>query len=755
VTLFKSKSEKEKLSTIYFEELEKHSKEVFEALQKKDSSQIKEGLEKVLSISRLYGHGDAVRTLSSFLSSLEQGEEIRERVEQFFFQIFQRKISGLFSCSMKEEMERVSADLMDLEAGKKPVHFEEMLRLMHSAKGNLALMGFVKGKELAHTVEELLKRKKYLSKEQFELLFRAVDLLQRYSDSSLESDGDVEETTLLLRQTIANLEPEDDSLQYSETDSRPQTSVQVNEQVVDRLLELIHQSQSQIFALQHFKENFVEERKKISKLLQEVHQICEMSSEAQVKGRLNLVSEHLKSLESEHFEASVGLMGYCLREEQLSEELSQEALQLRMRPFKDATLGFRRLIRDLSNRLSKEVDFYIEGEEVSVEREVVDALRPPLMHLLRNAVVHGIEEPDHREEKGKPRSGKIQLNVVIQDDHLILTLQDDGRGVDLQCIREKIALPGEQLPFSDEELMELLFLPQFSTAPRVTEDSGRGMGLSVVQKEMEALGGEVCIETKPGKGTCFTLQLPRTLTSLRCLLFTVGGVRFALPVDQVERVMSIPVGKEEIISGKSLLQMRGEALENQVLLIRSGQKQMGLTVEKVLEESVLTLCKTPLFFEGLPGIRALAFTGEGGHLVVLDKEALFAAAKRTCLEVKKTKKKKRVLVVDDSSTVRELFKGELEQAGCHVETASHGLEAFVMIRGAPFDLLVTDAVMPKLGGIDLIRLVKKNQAISSISCYLMSSSLSQLDEARSKGALIDRVIHKDEALSRILKEICN
>ena len=249
-----------------------------------------------------------------------------------------------------------------------------------------------------------------------------------------------------------------------------------------------------------------------------------------------MISERLTELEF-----------FVHRAENLADRLYRTALATHMRPFEDGVQGLPRMVRDLARQLGKDVTFDIIGRATEVDRDILERLEAPLNHLLRNAIDHGIETPAERLAAGKPAAGTIRLEARHQAGMLSITVSDDGRGVDVEQVRRSIV--SKNLVTADvageltaPELLEFLFLPAFSTAATVTEISGRGVGLDVVQRMVQEAGGVVRAVSEPGKGMCFHLQLPLTLSVLRALLVDIAGEPYAFPLGRIERAVTGPGG---------------------------------------------------------------------------------------------------------------------------------------------------------------------------------------------------------------------
>ncbi len=327
----------------------------------------------------------------------------------------------------------------------------------------------------------------------------------------------------------------------------------------------------------------------------------------------------------------------------LIQAVGHQAMQLRMVPLQTVADRFPRMTRDMARQGGKEVLFEIQGRDVEMDRALLESLADPLMHLLRNAVDHGIERPEERVRAGKSAEGKVVLEASRRKDGVIIQVVDDGRGIDPDTIRQAAVTRGllsedKAQTLSEPDLLRLLTLPGFTTRAEVSEISGRGVGLDVVQSMVQSLQGSVLIESVPGQGTTVTLKLPLTLLRLPVLLVQVGDETYAIPVTQVRATLDCPPGRIRPTDGREIL-FRGEdeipvfrlrrllalpesAMSPLVVLVDSKGTDVGLMVDKILEyrEVVVKSFRSPL--RGLKGLGGMTILGDGVVVPILDLETL-------------------------------------------------------------------------------------------------------------------------------------
>jgi len=486
------------------------------------------------------------------------------------------------------------------------------------------------------------------------------------------------------------------------------------------------------------------------------------------------------------------LESFGQRATDLSQRLYREALASRMRPFGDGTQGFARLVRDLARALGKEVRLELAGETTEVDRDILDKLESPLTHLLRNAVDHGIEPPAARLAAGKPAEGLVRLEARHSAGMLLIIVADDGCGVDLDTLRQRVVdrqLTTKEVAaaMTDAELLEFLFLPGFSLRDRVSPVSGRGVGLDVVQTMVKQVRGAIRVTATPGRGMRFQLQLPLTLSVLRALLVEVAGEPYAFPLAHLARAVRVPKTAIESLEGRQHAAVDGRRIglvtahqildrgefkaqgeEVPVVVLGSSENTYGLVVDRFLGERELVVQPLDPRLGKVKDISAAALMADGAPVLIVDVGDMLvsienlvsggrlAGVRRAGLELA-AKKHKRILVADDSLTVRELERKLLAARGYEVETAVDGTDAWNAARMRPFDLVVTDVDMPRLDGIELVSLLKKDPRLRSLPVMIVSYKERPEDRQRGLAAGADYYLAKgsfhDETLLRAVLDL--
>ncbi|WP_077048782.1 hybrid sensor histidine kinase/response regulator [Pseudomonas sp. KK4] len=491
-------------------------------------------------------------------------------------------------------------------------------------------------------------------------------------------------------------------------------------------------------------------------------------------------------------EKNAELDEFAWQASQRAQVLYDTALACRMRPFADVLTGQVRMVRDLGRSLGKQVRLEIEGEKTQVDRDVLEKLEAPLTHLLRNAVDHGIETPAQRLLAGKPEEGVIRLRASHQAGLLVLELSDDGNGVDLEKVRRSIIerqlSPAETAAqLSEEELLTFLFLPGFSLRETVTEVSGRGVGLDAVQHMVRQLRGAVVLEQTAGVGSRFHLEVPLTLSVVRSLVVEVGDEAYAFPLAHIERMCDLEPadivqveGRQHfwhegrhvgLVAASQLLQRPTSQASQQtlkVVVIRERDTIYGVAVERFIGERTLVVLPLDERLGKVQDISAGALLDDGSVVLIVDVEDMLRSVDKL-LNTGRLERiarqgsqaleaaRKRILVVDDSLTVRELQRKLLLNRGYDVAVAVDGMDGWNALRSEDFDLLITDIDMPRMDGIELVSLLRRDNRLQSLPVMVVSYKDREEDRRRGLDAGADYYLAKasfhDDALLDAVVEL--
>ena len=542
-------------------------------------------------------------------------------------------------------------------------------------------------------------------------------------------------------------------------------------------------------SLQHLTRQHTELSEKLDDLRQHVRE-ADLSGRAEqqvgelaqkVAGCQQFLSDRLQELDL-----------FDRRSAHLSQRMYLEVLRTRMRPFSDGVRRFPRMVRDLARAIGKQVRLEIIGENTQVDRDILERLESPLAHLLRNAVDHGCETPEQRQHAGKSPEGTIRLEARHSAGMLVVTVTDDGAGVQLERVREmilkrKLAAPAVAAGFTEAELLEFLFLPGFTLKETVTEISGRGVGLDVVQNMVRSVRGNFRVSTQPGHGLRVQLQLPLTLSVLRALLVEVAGEPYAFPLTQIARALKLQHKSIETLESRQHFHFDGQQvgllaahqvfdcgipkpLRNDLPVVVLGDRnaRYGLLVDRFLGERELVVQPLDARLGKVKDISAAALMEDGAPVLIVDvddmlrsiekllSEGLLPQVQRNGLELI-GRKQKRVLAVDDSLTVRELVRKLLANHGYLADVAVDGMDGWNAVRTGHYDLVITDVEMPRLDGIELATLIKKDPHLKSLPIMIVSYKDSEQDRLRGLEAGADYYITKgnfhDETLLQAVVDL--
>ena len=459
-------------------------------------------------------------------------------------------------------------------------------------------------------------------------------------------------------------------------------------------------------------------------------------------------------------EASLGerlfeLENFFRRTEEVSTALYHEVIGSRMRPFREGVAGFPRMVRDVSRQLGKDVRLEIAGGDVPVDRDILARLEAPLNHIIRNAVDHGIELPEVRRAAGKPEQARIVVEARHHAGQLQVRVVDDGRGIDPDAIRRKVVERGMQAAevaarLGERELFDFLFLPGFSTAKQVTEISGRGVGLDVVHQMVTSTSGTVRVESRVGAGTTFSMQLPVTLSVVRAALVQVGGEPYAFPLARIDRVLRVGTDAITAVQGRLQCEVDGESTglvdgaallgvgetvrgaATSVVVLGDDHGKVGLVVERFLGEQDLVVRTLDPRLGKIPHVAAAAILDDGSPALIIDVEDTLATLRKQLgdgslagigtAEASEGPRRatKRILIAEDSITVREVERQLLLRLGYDVAVAVDGMDAWNQLRAGRFDMLVTDIDMPRMNGIELVRLVRADGRFAHLPIAVVS-----------------------------------
>jgi len=532
-----------------------------------------------------------------------------------------------------------------------------------------------------------------------------------------------------------------------------------------------HQLHPMIQALQRFKRN----QGSLFSVLEDLHEAISISADPALKEKSLLAIQKSQPLKQFMLEHIADIENYERRLLTVSQNMVDEVLAMRMRPFRDGIQHFPRMVRDLARSLGKNVALTIHGEDTLVDRDILARIESPLNHMLRNAVDHGMESPEQRAAEGKPQCGAIVLEARHRAGMLSIEISDDGRGVDLEKIRRavverKMSTAQMAAAMSQAELLEFLFLPAFSLKEDITEISGRGVGLDIVHDTIRQQNGTVRIESEFGKGFRTSITLPLTQSIVRALVVDIKGEAYAVPIVKVERVLMVEQSSIHTLENKQFFDHNGEHLglvaasqvlelgdmengkELPVVVIGTGARRYALVVDKIRGEESLAVQAIDPIFGKMRDISAAALLDDGEPVLILDVPDLLISIEKLLNEgglhqlaradLAERRRMKRILVVDDSLTVREMERKLLVSRGFEVDIAIDGIDGWNVVRSGDYDLVITDVDMPRMDGIELVNLIKKDLHLHKLPVMIVSYKDRPEDRARGLTAGADYYLTK-------------
>ncbi len=444
--------------------------------------------------------------------------------------------------------------------------------------------------------------------------------------------------------------------------------------------------------------------------------------------------------------------------------LQDELRRMRLTPASVYLDLFPRMVRDLAGEHGKEVEWVTRGTDLEVDRKVLQAMKEPLIHLVRNAIDHGIEPPEVRMHAGKAPQGRVAVSIAsLEGGRIEISVEDDGGGIDLArlraaAVRARFLTTEEADALTDDQALDLIYRSGLSTSPIITDLSGHGLGLAIVKERVERLGGQIDVETRAGAGTTVRVILPATIATFRGLLVRAGGQSFLLPTEAVERAIRIAPDEVESVEGREAIRWNGYPLsvarlngllglperESQsepgskqpCVIVRSGEERVGLRVEEILgdREVLVKELKPPLV--RVRNVAGAGLLGTGQVVLMLRPTDLLKSireAPRPPAPAAAAEEKGRqpvLLVVDDSITTRTMEKNLLEAAGYRVRVAVDGIEAWTLLKSEEVDLVVSDVDMPRMDGFDLTARIRADRKLADLPVVLVTALESREDKER-------------------------
>jgi two-component system, chemotaxis family, sensor histidine kinase and response regulator WspE len=720
-------------------------------------------------------------------------------------------IYDMFRMEAEEQVEQLQSRLLALKDGEaNEAALRSLMRGAHSLKGAARVVGLNAAVRLTHAMEERFvaaQGGRNLAQSEVDTLLRSVDVLRDLSaiseDEAAGWSADKEEAISALVTELTGEPAGESSGEAAHPSGAKEASpapsledplkaapeapeadratadfnLRITSQRFDRIIAMSSDNLVQSQALVRLQEQMQRIQRRLERL---VRSVADARRRAYRDPEKQAAALAIIMRQGETDRARLGGLLHELdrmihTHEANSERLHQEVLHARLRPFGDVVPNLRRLVRDISTEMGKRVSLIVTGERTEVDRDILEKLRAPLEHLLRNALDHGLELPAARAAAGKPEEGAINLRARHANGRLAVTLSDDGNGVSISAVAQR-AIDRGLVPqstaalLSDAEILEFLFLPGFSTRTEVTEISGRGFGLDVVQSAVHESGGSVKIENRPGLGTTFHISLPVTRSLMRVMRVEIENETYAIPLNRLSRVANVIVTSEAdgaatveigdmrvpVIHMMNALQSGGTLMQPGpatvlLLLNEKGQEApIAFQIDRVVDETTVAVRQLDPRLGRMAAIAAVTLTEQNVPLLIVEPDDVLRLAHQaqqrnvpSTTDVS-TAGRGSVLVVDDSGTVRQMLRRTLLRARYHVATAEHGAEAWNLLQVQHFDLLVSDVDMPEMNGIELVEHVRGNSRLSHMPIILLSYKGREEDRKRGLEAGADAYVTKGE-----------
>ncbi|HUS67340.1 MAG TPA: hybrid sensor histidine kinase/response regulator [Kofleriaceae bacterium] len=721
----------------------------------------------------------------------------------------------LFRMEAESHASALTQGLLALE--KDPQHTDllnQLMRAAHSIKGAARIVNIDLAVALAHVMEDCflgaLDRRVTLGGDDIDLLLRGADTLLQMASFGADVPPTMQATVADLAARIeavlrrptgaaelmpaagvpAPVQRAADAPAVAAAIGGASTviagvadrSVRVTVQNINRLMNLAGESLVEVRRLEPFAGELHKLSLRQRGLVDLLDHLELILQDAVVDARAYAVLADAKTRALECRHSLTGRMtefdAYARRAEDLTGRLYREAIACRMRPFADGLQGFPRMVRDLARKLGKQVELTVTGDDVGVDRDILEKLEAPLNHMLRNAIDHGIERPADRVAAGKPARGTLRLEARHWAGMLSITVADDGRGIDPARVRERIVRRGlvdadVAVGLSEAEVLDHIFVPGFSTADEVTEISGRGVGLDVVRSVVQEVGGSVRVASDVGAGTSMNLTMPITLSVIRAVVVEIAGEPYAFPMMRIDRIVSISPGDLRtlenhqyflledknvgLVSGRQVLEVEGGAAAPPdvvpVVVLSDRTRLCGVAVDRFLGEHDLVIRPLDPRLGKVADVSAASVMTDGTPLLILDVEDLLRSTMHLLQGGRLGKvgaaetgarRRKKVLIVDDSITVREVQRQILANRGYLVDTAVDGLDGWHLLRNGEFDLVISDVDMPRMNGIDLVRSIKQDPRLRDVPVMIVSYKDREEDRRRGLDAGANHYLTKSE-----------
>ncbi len=718
---------------------------------------------------------------------------------------------GKFTQEARELLRTITNGLIQLERTPSDLALlKEILRATHTLKGASKIVRFNTINLLSHKVEDLLiavqDGKCPLTEDIIELLFLSTDTLGRCVENILngeEENLDVTELCSVLDETAGGASPSEYLAQHalqlrnawpaaSKDAGDPVPPVQARQNVdernagqaaskdagdpvppipesikvgIDRLDNTIRlvgglavgwkKSEHSVTLLKDVQRMARRHAKRLHYLLQET----DGNISQEMKTDMTEESLRMLRLLEQVFHESRDEL--AARKLDLN-ELYDDVLTMRMLPLSVIFEWFPRAVRDMAKTFHKEIELHIHGEETRLDKKIIEQLESPLMHILRNCIDHGIETPDERKAQNKPEPGSIMIDASQKSGHITISVSDDGRGIQRKKLKERAITRGliseeNARTLSDDDILQLIFLPRLSTSDLMTEISGRGVGMDIVKTNIEHLKGSISVHSMAGRGTIFSMTLPMTLTTLRCLIISAHNKFFAVPITSVEETLHISPHECIDVVGHPAIRLRNHIIyivnlaetlglgaatsqrheKECVLIARTNGKRVGFMVDDIVDEHDVVVKQLPPHLQYAKSISGATISSDNTIILILHIPEIIEIVKRSTgialhdeLQEPEQSRSPHILVVEDSVNTGEIEQQILEASGYTVDLAHDGVDALECAGETQYDLIVTDIEMPRMDGFTLTEHLRERPEYADVPIVIVTSLEREQDKRR-------------------------
>ncbi|AJD02407.1 hybrid sensor histidine kinase/response regulator [Campylobacter lari] len=737
-------------------------------------------------------------------------EDIQEILEDFLVEAF-------------ELVEQIDHDLVELEANPEDLELlNRIFRVAHTVKGSSSFLNFDVLTKLTHHMEDVLNKARHnelkITPEVMDVVLESIDMMKTLLNSIRDNGNDTaigldiapicaRLTAISEGESLESVapakaeEPEEESKEESKAE---EPEVDVNklsddevEAEIERLLK-VRKAEDQ--ARRAEKKKTQETNPAPSKqATQAQNTTAEKKVPAAGGGSSGANMDQTIRVEVKRLDHLMNLIGELVLGknrllkiyddveerydgEKFLEELNQVVSQLsivttdiqlavmktRMQPIAKVFNKFPRVVRDLGRELGKQMELEISGEETELDKSIVEEIGDPIMHMIRNSCDHGIEDPATRVANGKPEKGTVNLKAYNEGNHIVVEIADDGKGLDADVLKAKameknLITEREADQMSDKEAFALIFKPGFSTAKKITNVSGRGVGMDVVKTNIEKLNGVIEIDSELGKGTVMKLKIPLTLAIIQSLLVGTQEEFYAIPLASVLETVRVPIDDIYTIEGKNVLRLRDEVLslvrlsdvfgvkqvlentdQTYVVVIGVAESKLGIIVDTLVGQEEIVIKSMGEYLQNIQGIAGATIRGDGRVTLIIDVAAMMDIAKEIKVDIKaqiesqskKSTKEKpsdyTVLIVDDSKMDRNIMQKSLEPLGVSIVEATNGVEALNTIKSGEHDIdaVLIDIEMPRMDGYTLAGEIRKYSKYKNLPLVAVTSRTSKSDRLR-------------------------